>query len=1647
MTIAASDDLRIQHLQTAAESAEASTVSPDAAMRLLTRYYRDIGTDDLLSQRPDDLLGAAFSHRDTGHQRRPGEANVRVFTPTVDNDGWSTGHTVVEIVTDDMPFLVDSVSAELTLQGRTIHLLVHPQLVVRRDETGTLVEMLDADLGGAVTEGAHRDGNDPEGALVESWIHIQIGRESDAADREHLAEQIRAVLADVRVAVEDWPAMTDQATAIAENLAEGPPRGLDPEEVAQGRALLEWLANGHFVFLGYREYLLPGNGVGQPGTRQTAEAILDPVPDSGLGLLREDRPGAEPPAPTRLTGRVAEKAREPRLLIITKANSRSRVHRPVFLDYIGVKTFDETGAVVGERRFLGLFTASAYNYSVTKVPFVSEKVRRVIQACGFAPDSHLGKDLLEVLETYPRDELFATDVDQLTETALAVVHLAERRRTRLFLRKDDYGRFMSCLVYLPRDRYNTAVRQKMEAILKDAFNGSTVEHTTRVSEAALAMLHFVVRVPRGETVADADLDDLEHALIEATRTWDEEFDDAARAEFGEEAGAALVGRYGAGFPESYKERYHARVAVSDLRHLEALEPGMLRLNLYKPVGAAAGDRRLKLYRQGPLSLTSVLPVFNDLGVEVTDERPYEVRRSDDTVLDVYDFGLHAAEEQWSEGQDGSRARFQAAFEAVWEGRAESDGFNSLVLRAGLDWRQVVILRALAAYLRQGGWAYSRGYLEEALRQNHHIARMLVELFETRFDPDRYDGAAAGARATAEQAVVDQVEAALDEVSSLDQDRILRAFVGVIQAMLRTNYFQHDDGTTAEPRTTLAFKLDPHAVPNLPAPRPKYEIWVYGPGVEGVHLRFGAVARGGLRWSDRREDFRTEILGLVKAQMVKNAVIVPTGSKGGFVAKRLPDPAVDRDAWLAEGKAAYAAFVSALLEITDNRLHGAVVPPERLVRHDGDDPYLVVAADKGTATFSDLANGVAQHHGYWLDDAFASGGSAGYDHKAMGITARGAWESVRRHFREMGHDTQSEDFTVVGIGDMSGDVFGNGMLLSEHIRLVAAFDHRHVFLDPDPDPSVSFAERRRLFDLPRSSWADYDEQLLSEGGGVYPRTAKSVPITDQVRERLGLDADVTALTPAELMSAILRAPVDLLWNGGIGTYVKAATESNAQIGDRANDAIRVDGRDLRCTVVGEGGNLGVSQLGRIEAARSGVRINTDAIDNSAGVDTSDHEVNIKILLTGLVREGEMTLLQRDRLLASMTDDVAAQVLRHNYEQNVLLGNARTLEPRMVGTHVRFMRFLEGRGELDRALEFLPSDDDLVQRAKDGRGLTSPEFAVLMAYSKLALKHDLVASSVADEPWFTRTLTEYFPPALREDYSGALAEHPLRREIIVNEVANSVVNRGGISFVHRAMDETGAAAEHVARAFVVCREIFGLASFTEAVEALDHQVTTSVQSQLYLEFRRLLDHSVRWFLQHRPAGLDVAAEIDRFGPTVRTHVPDLPDLLRAGERERAHRQVEEYTAAGVPAELARRAAVLRHHVTILDVAELAAGCDEPAEALLDLSFAVAEHLGIDRMLALVSTLPQENRWDALARGALRDDLHAVTKSLTRAVMTATDPEQTAEQRMRTWLRANATSVQRARATMAAIDQLEEPGLSALSVALGYLRTVARSTAPAG
>jgi glutamate dehydrogenase len=1650
------DETKAERLEQAARAGENSQkgrlpgkgLDKEAVTGFLQRYYLHSAPEDLVDRDPDDIYGAALSHYRLAEVRPQGSANVRVHTPTVEENGWQCSHTVVEVVTDDMPFLVDSVTNALSQANRAIHVVVHPQFTVRRDVTGKLLEIM--------TGGPQADGADlPHDALVESWIHVEIDRETDRADLKQITADLRSVLSDVRESVEDWAKMRQAAQSIADELAASPPP-LPRQEISEALELLRWLDGDHFTYLGYREYELTTEPTGDGGS----EDVLVAVPGTGLGILRSDprhpqvddshpgHPGHQgnpnSPSFSRLPADARAKAREPQLLILTKANSRSTVHRPSYLDYVGVKKFDADGKVVGERRFLGLFSSAAYTESVRRVPVVRRKVEEVLSGAGFSADSHDGRDLLQILETYPRDELFQTPADELRSIATSVLYLQERRRLRLFLRQDEYGRYFSALVYLPRDRYTTAVRLRLTSILQEELGGDSVDFSAWNTESVLSRLHFVIRIDPGgqlREVTDADVERIENRLSAATRSWADGFAEALTAECGEERAAELLRRYGQSFPDGYRADFPPRVAVADLQHFEGLAEDDFTLSLYEPVGAAPEERRFKIYRTGaPVSLSAVLPVLQRLGVEVVDERPYELRRADDSRVWVYDFGLRLDPALGDLGDD-ARERFQDAFTATWTDRAENDGFNSLVLRAGLDWRQAMVLRAYAKYLRQAGSTFSQDYMEDTLRTNVHTTRLLVNLFQARLSPDHQR---AGSELT--DGILEELDGALDQVASLDEDRILRSFLSLIKATLRTNYFQK--GADGEPHRYLSMKFDPQAIPELPAPRPAFEIWVYSPRVEGVHLRFGKVARGGLRWSDRREDFRTEVLGLVKAQMVKNTVIVPVGAKGGFVGKRLPDPAADRDAWLAEGIACYRTFISGLLDITDNLVAGEVVPPANVVRHDEDDTYLVVAADKGTASFSDIANEVAVDYGFWLGDAFASGGSVGYDHKKMAITSSGAWESVKRHFREMGVDTQEEDFTVVGIGDMSGDVFGNGMLLSEHIRLVAAFDHRHIFLDPDPDAATSYAERRRLFDLPRSSWADYDTKLISQGGGVYPRTAKSIPVSAAVRAALGIGAGAAKLTPAELMKAILQAPVDLLWNGGIGTYVKASTESQADVGDKANDAIRIDGSQLRVKVVGEGGNLGFTQLGRIEFARSGGpegaggRINTDAIDNSAGVDASDHEVNIKILLNSVVADGDLTVKQRNTLLAEMTHEVGDLVLRNNYAQNVALGNSMAQAHSLLHAHQRFIRRLVREGHLDRALEFLPTDRQIRERLAAGQGLSQPEMAVILAYAKITTAEELIHTGLPDDPYLRGLLHAYFPVPLRERFAAQIDTHALHREIITTLLVNDTINTAGTTFLHRFREEIGATTEEIVRAHTAARSIFGLGAIWDEVESLDNLVDSAVQTRMRLHSRRLVERATRWLLNNRIQPLQIAETIDYFGQGVAAVWSQLPKVLRGADLEWYEEVHDDLVGGGVPEELASRVAGLTSAFPALDIVEIAHRGDREPLEVAEVYFDLSDRLQIAQLLDRIGQLPRADRWQSMARAAIREDLFAAHAALTADVLAVAGDLASPEQRYQAWEEQNSGLVGRARTTLEEIQGAEEFDLASLSVAMRTFRTLLRT-----
>lgn len=1566
-------------------------------------YFLQVDLDDLTERSAEDLLGALLSHWQFGSQRSPGAPKVRVFSPTPGEDGWGSRHSVVQVVNDDMPFLVDSVTMEIARQGLGQHLIIHPIYAVERDAQGMLK--------------AIHPRTEAPGQPRESWMYIEVDRLGDPDQRARLAEGITRVLADVRSAVTDWkPMLARMQQAISE--LQGAPSSLPPEDVAESRAFLQWLADDHFTLLGYRCHDLVEEAGG--------DLALQPVAGSGLGLLREAAEGPASVSFSSLPAAARAHARSPLpLVIVTKSNTRATVHRDGYCDYVGVKRYDAQGRVTGEHRFIGLFTSTAYAERVGETPLLRRKVAAIAGRAGFAPGGHLAKALQHTLETYPRDDLFQAPEDDLYDIAMGILALGERQRLRLFMWRDPYERFVSCLVFTPREAFSTDLRLKFQRILLQVLGGSHIDFDVLLSGTRLARIHFTVRLAPGAP-ADVDRKALERKLAAAARRWDDELREALIESEGEGAGLALERRWGPALPASYRERVPARAAVHDIRKMAALTPeSPLGLALYWPLGLGEGRLGLKVYRLGaPLVLSDTLPMLEQLGVRVLAEHNDRIDGTGDAhAVHVQDFQLEAQLSADTEPQALARL-FEDAFARVFRGEVESDGFNRLVLLAGLSAEEVVVLRAYAKYLKQIGFAQSQATIEATLAAHPRLARMLVALFRLRFDPEKRDE-------VGEQAQVNALEQALEKVSNLSEDRVLRQLMALVRATLRTNFWRTGVGHSGAPgarRPFLSFKLDSAQVPGLPQPVPLYEIFVYSPRFEGIHLRGGKVARGGLRWSDRPDDFRTEVLGLVKAQMVKNTVIVPVGSKGGFVLKKAP-PASDREAFLKEGIACYQDYLRGLLDLTDNLAGDQPVPPPQVVRHDGDDAYLVVAADKGTASFSDHANAVSAEYGHWLGDAFASGGSRGYDHKAMGITARGAWESVKRHFRELGVDTQSTDFTVVGVGDMSGDVFGNGMLLSPHIRLLAAFDHRHIFIDPDPQAQASFAERRRLFQLPRSSWADYDHSLISTGGGVWARSEKEIPLSPQARAALGIDAE--RLAPNELVSAILKAPADLLYNGGIGTYVKAREETHADVGDRANDAVRINGADLRCKVVAEGGNLGFTQRGRIEAALAGVMLNTDAIDNSAGVDTSDHEVNIKILLGLAQADGELTEKQRNTLLPQMTDEVAALVLRDNYFQTQALAIGARIAPRQLDEQARFMRFLEKQGQLARAIEFLPGDEALAERKARGLGLTRPEQAVLLAYSKMWLNDELIASDLPEDPWVATALERYFPAQLKASFSAYIPRHPLRREIIATHVLNSMVNRVGPTFVHRLAEITGTSAPQIVRAYLAAREVFGLVPLWQEIEALDNQVPDAVQAEMVLALRALVTRATTWFLRSRRLHEPTEQQVARFAPAVQALRARLED--HGADTPRA----ANWEQAGVPRALALRVDASEAVFHALDVTEIAEAGKRDLALTAQVHAGVGERLGLDRMRQQIELLPAENYWQGLAKLALGDDLRDLQRSI--AAEAVAHHQGDAPAVLDGWQAANRQALERAQRLLAELRETPGGDLAMLSVALRELRNL--------
>jgi glutamate dehydrogenase len=1576
-------------------AAEARKLGPPSLSAFAAILLSGATFEDIVEYSPSDLAAMAADSHAHFAIRKPGRPKIRISNPPAPFDSV----TAIDVINDDMPFLVDSTLALLNELGAEIRLLLHPIVLVSRGAGGELIEFGDRHAG-------------LPNASRESVMRIHLSRIVDEESLLHIREELESALTDVRLAVLDWSVMQARLRQAIETYRTSPPP-VPLAELSESIAFLQWLLDNHFTFLGMRDYAF---------NDAAKKDDLKPVDGTGLGMLR--RPEIEV---LMLGGRLVTMTPEirkylmlPVTLVITKADVRARVHRRVTMDYIGVKLFSPDGDLTGELRVVGLLTSSAYTQNPHEIPVIRKKLQWVFAASGHSPDSHSGKALNNILEHYPRDELFQIEAETLAEFSRGILQLEERPRTRLFARHDRFGRFVSALVFIPRDRFNTEARIKVGDLLAEAYGGSIAGFSPAFSETPLVRVHYMVALDP-ERRARPDPAELEKAVAEAVRNWDDRLAVALAA-----AGMADRQRRWLGaFPAGYTSRIAATEAIKDIAEIDRLaDSDMVAVEFIADAAAPASRCRLKLYRDGAaVPLSARLPILGNMGFRSISETTYELQPTglDGSAVAVIHDVLIESDSGAAVDVAGLREILEDCFMAVWTGRAENDIFNALTLIAGLPWKEVAILRALARYLRQAGGTYSGDYMGQTLVKHAGIARQLVALFKAMFDP------AAGGAADP-RSLRAAIAAALEQIPSLDEDTIIRRYLNLIDAILRTNCFQPD------PVPTLAFKIASRAVEGLPDPKPFAEIFVYSPDVEGIHLRAGPIARGGLRWSDRPEDFRTEVLGLAKAQNVKNAVIVPVGAKGGFVPKKLPAGG-SREQVQAEGIRAYKLFVSSLLSLTDNITAQGLVPPPGTVRRDDDDPYLVVAADKGTATFSDIANGLSDSRGFWLGDAFASGGSAGYDHKGMGITARGAWEAVRRHFRERGIDTQSQAFTVIGVGDMSGDVFGNGMLLSPLIRLLAAFDHRDIFIDPDPDPASGFAERQRLFALPRSSWQDYDRALISRGGGVFSRQAKAIPLSPELRALTGLTGDTA--TPQALMRALLTAEADLLWFGGIGTYIKAASETHADARDRANDAIRVDAADIRASVIGEGANLGVTQRGRIEFAMKGGSINTDAVDNSAGVNTSDVEVNIKIALGAAEQAGRLDRATRNEFLAAMTGAVAALVLRNNYLQTLCLSLAVAQGSEGNGYAIQLMNMLEQRGLLDRRLEALPSDQAVAERDARGQCLTRPEFAVLMAYAKLALNSDLLASRVPDDPYLARELLRYFPEAMHERFRPEIEAHRLRREIIATMLANSMINRGGPAFVSRLMEETGAAPGTIAAAFAVARDSFGFIALNGLLDELDNRIAGPLQLNLYLELQRRLTWATIWFIRHEKLDGGLAELVASY----QAGIAAVSDLLAetVGDEARASLEAETRSlmAEGVPEATARRLSAGPYLQRAPDIVLIARETGVGMPAIARALFAAARELRIDRLVAEVARLTAHDFVERRAINRLVGQLFQTHRAIVARVVG------TREQTLEAWMAGLDAGQPLATKAVAAIDQLlaeRKFDLARLAVAQGILADLA-------
>jgi glutamate dehydrogenase len=1527
-----------------------------AAQTFAEIFYSNVSFEDLTETSIESLITAAYEMWNFSFDRAPTQVKIRAFVEKREIKDNLVPQTIIEIVNENMPFLVDSVTGAINSLGYSIHLVIHPVMQVVRDKAHRLKVVKERTA-------------EEENGKYESFIHCEILEPSSPANLKALEEEVSKALDDTSAAVEDWIKMRKRLQTVIKSLKKHPPH-ISKSQLEETLYFLEWIEDNHFTFLGFCEYSLT------PGETMVKSSL---IPQEGLGILKDPLKqemahifeGVEL-SPTNLRYIL-----EPDPLLITKTTQVSLVHRRDPMDAITIKRFDKEGHVVGLYQFIGLFTSVAYSRSARDIPLLRRKVSRILTRSGFSEDWHDGKTLIHILESFPRDELFQASEDWLYDTSMAVLQLQNRQRLTLFIRPDKFERYVSCLVYVPRERYDSELRRKIGEILEKELNGHITNWQTQLGELAFARVHLTLRLDPNVSLS-YDLPSIENELVEASLTWRDHLHKALLMISGEEKCQQLFERYGTGFSKGYQERFTADEAIIDISEIEqAIAKSRLRSHLSRPQGEDESKLRFKIYAlEKPVSLSDVLPVLENMNLKVLTEIPFIVTLSDNQQVWIHDFEM-----QTREGDpvdlDHIRDHFLEGFSRILREEVENDGFNRLIIRSNFGWRECQLFRAYAKYIRQLQVTFSQVYMEEVLSKYPHICYFMLQLFTIQFSPDCKED-----RISAREEILKRIKSLMEGVENLDEDRILSKFVNAISSTLRTNYYQLKDGL---PKPYVSFKIDCSAIDEMPLPRPMYEIFVYSPHVEAIHLRGGKVARGGIRWSDRREDFRTEILGLMKAQTVKNAVIVPVGSKGGFVVKR-PPSRDDKNAMREEVVACYQTMIRGLLDITDNLRGEEIIPPPDVVRQDEDDPYLVVAADKGTSTFSDYANEISAEYDFWLGDAFASGGSTGYDHKKMGITAKGAWESVKRHFYEMGMDADREKITVVGIGDMSGDVFGNGMLLSRHLKLIAAFNHMHIFIDPHPNPEKSYQERKRLFDLPQSTWEDYDPALISQGGGVFDRKVKSIAITPEMKAILEIRNE--HLTPPDLIRAILKAPTELLWFGGIGTFIKATHETNIEVDDRANDDLRINGIEVRAKVIAEGANLGMTQLGRIEYAKNGGRLNTDAIDNSAGVDCSDHEVNIKVLLRQAMTKNGLTFNKRNILLESMTDDVMRLVLKDNFWQNQVISFARSQGLNLLDEQARLMRDLESEGLLNRVLEALPDETEIVRRLADKQGLTRPELAVLLAYSKLSLKHQLIQSELPDLDILHSKLLGYFPERLQHAYRDEIIGHPLRREITATLFTNSIVNRMGITFVHEMKRQTGSDGADVARAYLVVRNLLELGSLWRDLETLE-SLTTTFQAELLLTIYESVKRFTDWFLRFMQEHKDIEETIDTFKPGFEILRDELTSLFTLQQLQTHDEKCKEYEHLGLPHSLSERFIVLDPLVSAPDMIILSQETNVEIQLVARIYFALGQQLGFDWLRKTALSLSGETHWQQGAANALIEELYMNQRILTRLILVSGKP----------------------------------------------------------